>query len=589
MRKFFLILMFFLCIERCFSSEENYFQEGLNTGKNQSSQANEALKHFDPNNTFKQFTENPPESDYYHGGTETKTTLGDDAAKALPNNETAVTVQESMTNRPEFKIDPDSPEMEKSQLIQNNAVDIVNGVSNEFVDCNKQQTCTTIYETKVCEESPVSVNQYCKKNLSIDMIPHQTDTHYPLSVHLSAKKHDYAGVDVNAVTGKVIFKGPSEASFAFSGRLPAGIDCNSLHGTYVITNTQHHTYVDMIALPNCSNGLTFSLHITGDDGKAVIDLQIDMISSNIVLEPKDRWDDQCVALANNSLCTFQDERCIEENTTHTIQGISVTRACWEYESHYLCRSNNADNTCQPLRDQGCEQIDSVCKNKNDGGCTLYSQTFRCPIKTCDDTAVICNGETFCLTEDCLEHSKTADPDFQKAVSELSAVNAASKSFDQNTIFTGVGKSCHSDIVGFTNCCADDGWGIDMHLAECTDEEKELGKAKENKQTVYVGSYCETDVMGVCLSHRKSYCVFSSLLDQIIQQQGRGQQLKIGFGKPEHPNCRGITPEELQHINFDLIDFSDFYADIAKKQNIEDSTLVNERIKEDIQNSVDGAK
>jgi conjugal transfer mating pair stabilization protein TraN len=561
------------------STMDQSFQEGLKMGVAHLTQATSAMKQFDPNKTFDQYSEHPKEADLYK---DDKTLLQEEAAKALPDHETAKSIQESYAERPTFMIDPNAPEMQKSKLIQNNAADIVNGISNEFVDCNKQQTCTTTYETKVCEESPKLAHHYCKKTLNIDMNPHQTDTHYFLNVSLSAKKHDYAGVVVHAVTGNVMFKGPSEASLTFSGRLPQGVDCQSLHGTYKITGTQHHTAIDTINLPSCSNGLTVNLHIKSNDDKANLSVQIDMMSSKVEFDPIDHWDDACMSLANNALCNFQSERCLEANTTHVIRGMPVLRACWESESDYLCHGRETDHACQSLREQGCEQIGSICKTRNDGGCTLYSQTYRCPIKKCTDTSVICNGETYCLTEDCLTHTKSSDPDFQKAASMLSAMQDASKTFDEHSIFAGSAKSCSSDIVNFANCCADDGWGIDTKLTECTAEEKELGLAKKNKQTVYVGSYCKTDVLGVCLNHRKAYCVFPSLLGRIVQQQGRGGQLKIPFGSPEQPMCRGITPEELQQIHFDNLDFSDFYEEVSKKEKIYDPAIIAQRIKDNVQ-------
>lgn len=572
-----LIVMFFISMAFAASREQS-FQEGLKMGAAHQTQATDVMHQFDPKTTFDQFSEHPKEMDLYKND---KTLLQNEAAKVLPEHETAKSIQESYIERPTFTIDSNAPEMQKSKLIQNNASDIVNGISNEFVDCNKQQTCTTTYETKVCEESPKSSHQYCKKILNIDMVPHQTDTHYLLNVSLSAKKHDYAGVVVHAVTGNITFKGPNEAVLNFAGRLPEGIDCQSLHGTYKITGTQHHTAIDTISLPSCSNGLTVNLHIKGKD-QANLSVQIDMVSSKVEFEPKDRWDDACIALANNALCSFQSERCLEANTTHVIQGIPVLRACWESESDYLCRGSETDHACQALSEQGCEQIGSICKTRNDGGCTLYSQTYRCPLKKCTDTSVICNGETYCLTEDCLIHTRQADPDFQKAASMLSAMQDASKTFDEHSIFAGNAKSCSSDIVNFANCCADEGWGIDSKLIDCSPEEKALGEAKKNKQTVYVGSYCKTDVLGVCINHRKAYCEFPSLLGRIIQQQGRGGQLKISFGSPEHPVCRGITPEELQQINFDRLDFSDFYEEVSKKEKIENSAVLAQRIKDNIQ-------
>ncbi|WP_343118844.1 conjugal transfer protein TraN, partial [Escherichia coli] len=61
----------------------------------------------------------------------------------------------------------------------------------------------------------------------------------------------------------------------------------------------------------------------------------------------------------------------------------------------------------------------------------------------------------------------------------------------------------------------------------------------------VGEFCSKKVLGVCLQKKRSYCQFDSKLAQIVQQQGRNGQLRIGFGSAKHPDCRGITVDELQ--------------------------------------------
>ena len=81
----------------------------------------------------------------------------------------------------------------------------------------------------------------------------------------------------------------------------------------------------------------------------------------------------------------------------------------------------------------------------------------------------------------------------------------------------------------------------------------------------VGTYCSQSIdlvfTTVCVENTTSYCCFSSKLVRIIQEQGR-PQLGIGWGTPKNPDCRGFTPEELQQINFEKIDFSEYYSDIT---------------------------
>ena len=578
------LLLLLVAVNNAMADFNNSFQNGLNVASSHQNQAQNSLNQFDPKSTFNNYTSIPDQSKYYSGVTQSSTAITNDSINVAKTDNSAKAIQNSFDNRPKFTIDTNSPDMKKSLLIQNNSSDIVKGISDQFIDCTKKQDCSTTYKTQTCEETPAELNQYCKKILNITMIPHQVVTHYHLGTRLSVSDHNYAGINTNVVTGQNIFVGPHDATFWLDGRLPGNIDCHTLQGK--IVSTVGNAHLDNVYFPTCGNGLQLSYHISSGHR---LDLNIDMTTTTTTYEPNDQWDDGCGALANNSSCTFQSETCVQPQSTHTIQGIPVTRDCWEKEDSYLCRMGAGSNTCQPYKDQGCEQIGSVCENKSDGGCMLYQQTFRCPVKQCTDVGVVCNGQTYCITDDCVKHDKQADPDFQKAVSALSVMNEAAKQFDQQFIFQGSSKSCSEAPIGYLNCCVDDGWGQDVHLASCSDEEKSLGKDKANGLSIYVGEYCKNDVMGICTSNRKSYCVFPSKLARIIQDQGRNKQLHIGFGDKEHPDCRGITPEELQEIDFSKIDFSDFYSDIAQKEHVEDPAQVNQKMEDRIQQLVQGGK
>lgn len=107
------------------------------------------------------------------------------------------------------------------------------------------------------------------------------------------------------------------------------------------------------------------------------------------------------------------------------------------------------------------------------------------------------------------------------------------------------------------------------------------KAKSNKLTVSVGEFCSKKVLGVCLEKKRSYCQFDSKLAQIVQQQGRNGQLRISFGSAKHPDCRGITVDELQKIQFNRLDFTNFYEDLMNNQKIPDSGVLTQKVKEQI--------
>lgn len=95
--------------------------------------------------------------------------------------------------------------------------------------------------------------------------------------------------------------------------------------------------------------------------------------------------------------------------------------------------------------------------------------------------------------------------------------------------------------------------------ECSEEELQLAVDVELKKTVYVGSYCakEVELLG-CIEKRKSYCIFSSPLARIINEQGRAQ-LRRPYGNPEHPDCSGIAIQDLDKLDWEKIDLQEWMS------------------------------
>ena len=112
--------------------------------------------------------------------------------------------------------------------------------------------------------------------------------------------------------------------------------------------------------------------------------------------------------------------------------------------------------------------------------------------------------------------------------------------------------------------------------------KRIGKAKQHNYAVYIGKYCSHKILGVCTEHREGYCVFNGLLAKDIQQQGRVQQLGIGFGSAKSPDCSGISVDDLQKINFSKIDFSNLEGSLQKQANFPNQSSVQQYIAQKIQ-------
>ena len=80
----------------------------------------------------------------------------------------------------------------------------------------------------------------------------------------------------------------------------------------------------------------------------------------------------------------------------------------------------------------------------------------------------------------------------------------------------------------------------------------------------VGSYSESEILGLSSMEYNSYCCFNSPLSRILQVQIR-QLLKSGWGSAEQPDCSGIPPETLQAVDWNRVDLSEWLA-LLKLQN-----------------------
>ena len=92
----------------------------------------------------------------------------------------------------------------------------------------------------------------------------------------------------------------------------------------------------------------------------------------------------------------------------------------------------------------------------------------------------------------------------------------------------------------------------MGLGNCSAEEQKLAEERNADNTHYLGKYCSKRAFfGVCIRRSRAWCVFGSKLGRILQEQGRGQ-LGVGWG-----DCRGLSVAEIETIDFERLDLSEF--------------------------------
>ncbi len=528
---------------------------------------------------------NPTETKYYKNSSAIKT----DAAKAFQTDTNSKTVQTSFINTPE--IDENSEMMKKAKLIAQNAKEISEGKSTAAFQCvDKPEGCHTETKEQACQKSLIHDFE-CTESPSIkfeDKVVKEDKIVYLNNTIMPTKGGGETSITVDEDT-----KTLSYAKVHF--HLTHGYHCNitytaKLNGhtfgkpSYVHCNAEqrsHHKWIDDIEFSDSFDDMqvlkgTLSFTLSGGGIVGTVSGQLNTKEEHHEIVPDITWINTC-AKDVNDYCTKIKKKCIEPAATKTIDGHDVYLDCWKFADTFECGNDN-DDTCKQY--SSCDILTSKCTLSIGEFCILQDYTMSCTTQECDSKRMLCGAPGFCQDGSCFKQDKEeADKaDFQKTISGLSGAAQAgedSKEADGSlTIFNGKSISCSIAVADIYNCCSTDG-NIINH---CSTDEMALRKAKLKDLVVDLGTYCSNEVVGICLEHKKGNCVFDQVLAKVIQEQGR-KQLKIPLGPAKHPNCRGLTPEELQKINWEEIDFSEYYKDIENKMNLPTKDEIIEKIKE----------
>ena len=590
------------------------------------------LNNFNPGEVIPGYTENPPESAHYGGVTSSNSaSLESAGASALNNSEVGKLTSEVIMNRPKDPISMDAPFISGGFDVQDKADIVTNGTYDKCETVNVSKTEITSH---VCERTPAA-ELTCTRKASIkDNVVRKT-------VRKTYQKVVTLGYNARNVKWSGAFNIPEKGRLlhvAVDGErlvVPWSSKCDRESVTYECKASVKETLsimgkelpIDILMYPRedsiCSGGVnthctyhtrngwgqihqafdtdmqvsagqsfpvvktskTFNWYSNQESVQVTITLTLDVEVTEH--KPSVEWVETCPF--NKAEEVLQGSQCTEAggNRTINIDGKTYTvySDCWAWKDTYL--KQEADNgSCDVyMKDPACTVSRVNCQEKSGSACLQEEVTFSCEKKVTGE-AQLCSGQLVCANGECDAIENNTSDGFGKAVSALAAVTAAAKDVaamnDVNVrAFTGKPVECRMAIAGFSNCCKDSGWGQGIGLAHCDSEEKALGKAKEKLLTVYVGTYCSKKALGVCLQKKKAYCQFDSKLAQIVQQQGRNGQLRIGFGSAKHPDCRGITVDELQKIQFDRLDFTNFYEDLMNNQKIPDSGVLTQKVKEQI--------
>jgi len=294
---------------------------------------------------------------------------------------------------------------------------------------------------------------------------------------------------------------------------------------------------------------------------------------------------------SNYSCSDAEKYCISSGT-RTIDGFEVTRDCWEWGYTKTCNVPSLNDCAQHARCYSLGRRNCLLKDYY-GACINWEKEFSCKrwVPTYLESShvrynteekegqegLVCKGIP-CIDGNCIDKSYEMDEEMMNSVSKLYALSQGQSDGYNFKIFEGAGRHCSKKPVGYSNCCRLEkpgaGWGREIG-AKCTKDENYLMEQRQKNLCVYVGKKSKKTA-GVTTVIKHHFCCFSNILEKIIQVQGRAQ-LGINFGCGGSPDCRGLTLEELERIDFSLIDFSEFAEEVQKRMVLPKGGDVEERI------------
>lgn len=457
------------------------------------------------------------------------TLLDAEAQKGFTKNEAATVLRDSANTRPYFVLDPlDDP-------IALNSKEALADPQTFIIKQSYQNCSVSQYVTKTCTESKPDRKYTCSRKLNDPKV-----TIYPTYT------------------------------------IPQG-----LSNFYRCGGKSKHADND----PDCGTRIYYPLP----------PLQI---PEKVAVAP-DTWSSTCQNLEEKSkrgMCKIVKQICVDNSTHHipapvgntgVIRSHPITKDCWHYTYEYECTYPE----CTSLRQSHCEQMESKCILKEGEKCIAWEQTFRCPTNQCSTQKILQTqgqGNQILEGHEYLKFEPNAE--MNEAITKLHLLkevqndlrsNAAENNKKENIphVFKGDKGACTIAFAGFSDCCGyGKGWGCDMHLSNCSGDEKILAQKREKGLCYELGKYCAERHLGKCIRKKKSFCCFPSKFALVLHKQGR-KQVGMDWDAPEKEQCRGFTIDELSRLNFDELDLSEFYNELISKMKHPNTSVVQRNLQD----------
>lgn len=524
-----------------------------------------ALNRFNPAATINDYTATPQES--WMKPTLNNNNLPISGLNALHNNPAGLDVYQKSQSREKVRANSENPELRYAEKLLENPEEVLNGA------CYKVQAgCQSKSVIKTC----------------IDTVHYQAlSCNEALNVKVNRNTQEFKRVfNVSPFTTEITFDLTSCAKNEWQCRTTNLVRLTKPCEGLSVRVSRFNKNLKITKKPSCDEP-TLTVKIDASLERFAF-LEINLTEYHT----EDLWSQaDCqriqTQISHESCRLEKGIDCLNPNAEKSIDGLKVKRACWGRRFSYQC-AKLSDTTCAALIKKGCSQTASHCNHPKQNECTEFSQAFQCLQTFCEPEKTVCPKKMACTDGQCDLSKDEASDDIQEGLSRLGALAGAATDVSNNqikngvpAIFTGKSQECKKFPIGVRDCCTDAGWG--EWVKHCPEDLQQLKRARKDKRVVFLGSY-KHNQLG---SRHYAYCVFPTKLAAIIQIQGRGNQLGVSFGNAKHPDCRGITPEELERINFAALDLSPVEQELVARMalpangSIEaNNTAAIERMKEE---------
>ncbi len=551
----------------------NQFNQFKTYAKNFDSQPASAAKLLSGNEISEHYTNNPVQANNYAGVKTTQSSIESNSIANLHNDTAGETAYNAFSTREKFSINKSDPEIQAAKIIESDSYNITHGISDNKINCHQEPVnCHVSYQTKLCLTGH-PVQKYCVSSLVPETIHQSKIKEFNGNASMISIEHLRVNGTITSISLNYQINGKSDSTPFTVTAYIAGQVIQSKSIT--IPSNVSFARNDLHIAVTTDQPIILSLsgyfkNLSSVSGQYHIEVKTEETTTQLI------WENSCNNISSE--CSLTAHQCSFGQQTKIINGKSYNESCWQYHDIYTCGQPES-NSCLNLIGQGCQQINSLCKTYSGNQCIQYQDSYQCPVNQCP-MKVVCLNNTFCSNGNCTQHISTQNKNFGKDVSELAAVGKGAEDANKTndmTLFSGHPLSCRKKPLGYINCCVDKGWGKNIHLAHCSEDEKQLGYDKEHYLATYIGEYCShrLPIVGTCTDHKKVYCVFDSKMSRIIQEQGRLAQLGQTMGTPSAPNCNGISLEDFQRLNLDEINFQNPVYPYPDGTNLDSAGIIDD--------------